>query len=66
MGPGEALIAFIVIGIPMLAFSYLFHRWFKLKESGWMSKPGWRSRRLRNMPQATPSLKRASECWRKS
>jgi ABC-type phosphate transport system auxiliary subunit len=32
MGPGEAFIALVVIGIPMLVLGYLFHRWFKLKE----------------------------------
>ncbi len=32
MGPGEAFIALIVIGIPMLVLGYLFHRWFKFKE----------------------------------
>ena len=32
MGPAEVMIALIVIGLPMLVFGYLFHRWFKLKE----------------------------------
>ena len=32
MGPGEVLIAFFVIALPMLALAYMFHRWFKLKE----------------------------------
>jgi hypothetical protein len=32
MGPGEAMIALIVVGLPVLVFGYLFHRWFKLKE----------------------------------
>lgn len=32
MGPGEAIIALIVIGLPVLSFAYLFSRWFKLKE----------------------------------
>ena len=32
MGPGEVLTALIVIGLPILALAYLFHRWFKLKE----------------------------------
>jgi ABC-type phosphate transport system auxiliary subunit len=32
MGPGEAMIALIVVGLPVLVFAYLFHRWFKLKE----------------------------------
>ena len=32
MGPGEAIIALIVIGLPVLTFAYLFGRWFKLKE----------------------------------
>ena len=32
MGPGEVFVALIVIGLPILALAYLFHRWFKLKE----------------------------------
>ena len=33
MGPGEVIIALIVIGLPMMAiFDWLFNRWFKLKE----------------------------------
>jgi ABC-type phosphate transport system auxiliary subunit len=32
MGPGEAIIALIIIGFPVLVIGYLFHRWFKLKE----------------------------------
>ena len=32
MGPGEAIIALIVIGLPVMAIAFLFSRWFKLKE----------------------------------
>jgi hypothetical protein len=32
MGPGEAIIALIVIGLPVMALTFLFSRWFKLKE----------------------------------
>ena len=32
MGPGDAFVALVVIGLPMLVFGYLFHRWFQLKE----------------------------------
>ena len=32
MGPGEAMIALIVVGLPILVVGYLFHRWFQLKE----------------------------------
>ena len=32
MGPGEAAIAFIVIGLPTMMIAFLFSRWFKLKE----------------------------------
>ena len=32
MGPGEAIIALIVIGIPVVAFSFLVARWIKMKE----------------------------------
>jgi hypothetical protein len=32
MGPGEAIIALIVIGLPVVSLAYLFSRWFKLKE----------------------------------
>ena len=32
MGPGEAIIALIVIGIPTLVIGFLFSRWFRLKE----------------------------------
>lgn len=32
IGPGEAIIALIVIGLPILVLGYFFHRWFKLKE----------------------------------
>ena len=31
-GPSNVLIAFIVIGIPMIMVGLLFARWFKLKE----------------------------------
>jgi len=32
MGPGEAIIALIVIGLPVMALTFLISRWFKLKE----------------------------------
>lgn len=32
IGPGEAIVALIVVGLPILVLGYLFHRWFKLKE----------------------------------
>jgi hypothetical protein len=32
MGPAEALVALIAVGLPILVLGYLFHRWFKLKE----------------------------------
>ena len=32
IGPGEAIIALIVVGLPVLIVGYLFHRWFQLKE----------------------------------
>lgn len=32
MGPGEVLIAFFVIALPMLTLGAIFNRWFKLKE----------------------------------
>lgn len=32
MGPGNAVIAMIVVGLPVLALTFLFARWFKLKE----------------------------------
>jgi hypothetical protein len=32
MGPGEVFIALIVIGLPIIAFTLIFNRWFKLKE----------------------------------
>lgn len=32
MGPGEAIIAMIVIGLPVIALTLIFSRWFKLKE----------------------------------
>ena len=31
-GPTNVLIAFIVVGIPIIVFGFLFARWFKLKE----------------------------------
>lgn len=31
-GPFEVMIALVVIGLPILASAYLFHRWFQLKE----------------------------------
>ena len=31
-GPTNVLIAFIVIGLPMITFGLIFSRWFKLKE----------------------------------
>lgn len=31
-GPGAAVIALIVVGLPILVLGYLFHRWFQLKE----------------------------------
>ena len=32
MGPGNVMIAMIVVGLPVLAMTFLFARWFKLKE----------------------------------
>lgn len=32
MGPGEVFIAFIVIGLPIMALTAIFRHWFKLKE----------------------------------
>ena len=32
MNPGDALLALIIIGLPVLVLGYLFHRWFQLKE----------------------------------
>ena len=32
MGPGEVFIALIVIGLPVIALSLIFSRWFRLKE----------------------------------
>ena len=32
MGPGEAIIALIVIGMPIGVVGFLFKRWFDLKE----------------------------------
>ncbi|MBA2466480.1 MAG: hypothetical protein H0V46_02605 [Sphingomonas sp.] len=32
IGPGEAILALIVVGLPILVLGYLFHRWFQLKE----------------------------------
>ena len=32
MGPEQVMIALIVIGLPVVALTFLFTRWFKLKE----------------------------------
>lgn len=32
MGPGEAMIALIVIGLPVIALTLILSRWFRLKE----------------------------------
>ena len=32
MGPGQVFIALIVIGLPIMALTAIFTRWFKLKE----------------------------------
>jgi hypothetical protein len=32
MGPVEVIIAFIVVGLPMIIFGLILNRWFKLKE----------------------------------
>ena len=32
MNPGDAVLALIIIGLPVLVLGYLFHRWFQLKE----------------------------------
>ena len=32
MGPGEVFIALIVIGIPVVAFTFLLARWIKMRE----------------------------------
>ena len=32
MGPGEAFIALIVVGLPTIVIGFLFSRWFRLKE----------------------------------
>lgn len=31
-GPAEVFLALIIIGIPMITLTWLFSRWFKLKE----------------------------------
>ena len=31
-GPGEVMLALIIIGLPVIALALLFNRWFKLKE----------------------------------
>ena len=32
MGPGEVFLALIIIGIPVIALTFLLTRWFRLKE----------------------------------
>lgn len=32
MGPGEVMVALIVIGLPIMAMTAIFRHWFKLKE----------------------------------
>jgi ABC-type phosphate transport system auxiliary subunit len=32
MGPGEVMIALTVIGLPVIALTLIFNRWFKLRE----------------------------------
>jgi ABC-type phosphate transport system auxiliary subunit len=32
MGPGEAFIALIVVGLPIIAFSVIMLRWMRIKE----------------------------------
>lgn len=32
IGPGEAIVALIVIGLPVIGLTLIFSRWFKLKE----------------------------------
>lgn len=32
MGPVEVIIAFIVVGLPMIIFGLILNRWFRLKE----------------------------------
>ncbi|QDP18773.1 hypothetical protein [Sphingomonas xanthus] len=32
IGPGEAIVALIVIGLPVIALTLILGRWFKLKE----------------------------------
>lgn len=32
MGPGEALIALIVVGLPVIAFSVIMLRWMRIRE----------------------------------
>lgn len=32
MGPGEVLIAFFVIALPVIGLTLIFNRWFKLRE----------------------------------
>ena len=31
-GPGDVMLALIIIGLPVIALAFLFNRWFKLKE----------------------------------
>ena len=31
-GPGDVLLALIIIGVPVIALTFLLARWFKLKE----------------------------------
>lgn len=32
IGPGEVMVALVVIGLPVIALTLIFNRWFKLKE----------------------------------
>ena len=32
MGPGDVMLALILIGLPVIALTVIFNRWFKLKE----------------------------------
>lgn len=32
MGPGEAIIAMTVVGLPVLVFAWIMSRWFRLRE----------------------------------
>ena len=66
MGLGPAIIAIVVVGLPILVVGYLFHRWFQLKEKKLEVEGRLAVEKAAQYAASNASWRRASECSSKS